>query len=201
MNIAIIGAGNVGGAIGTKWAKAQHTVVYGIREMNDRTKQRLDDSGDRARAKPIAEALEHSDVVLLAIPGKAIDNFLADHGTKLNGKLIIDATNRVGDDTFHDFEAITAVAPQAQVVRAFNTLGWEIFADPVVGREQASLFFCAPAEGKEAAEALIADVGLQPVYLGGNDQIELIDSLAKVWFRLAFGQKMGRRVALRLIHD
>ena len=201
MNITIIGAGNVGGAIGTKWAEAQHYVTYGIRGMNEKVQKRLDESGNRATAKPVTEAIGQSDVVLLAIPGSAVDDFLATHGAQLNGKLVIDATNRVGDDAFHDLEAIGAVAPQAQVVRAFNTLGWEMFANPLVDGEQASLFFCGPAESKITVEALITDVGLQPVYLGGTDQIELVDTLARVWFSLAFGQKMGRRVALRLIAE
>ncbi|MEM8860986.1 MAG: NAD(P)-binding domain-containing protein [Chloroflexota bacterium] len=133
MNIAIIGSGNVGGAIGTKWVQAGHRVIYGIREMNERVQQRLAEADGRAEAKPIAEAIGASDVVLLAIPGMALDQFLADHGTSLSGKLVIDATNRMGQDVFHDLNAIHDVAPDAQVVRAFNTLGWEMFADPIVG--------------------------------------------------------------------
>lgn len=201
MNIAIIGSGSVGGSIGTQWAKANHNVVYGVREINERVEKRLAEAHGQAEALSIADALNKCEAVLLAIPGKAVDDFLANHGATLNGKLIIDATNRTGSDAFHDLNAIQAVAPEAQVVRAFNTLGWEMFANPIVGGEQASLFFCGPAESRETAETLIADVGLQPVYVGDNDQIETVDSLAKVWFSLAFGQKMGRRVALRLIKD
>ncbi|MEM7801958.1 MAG: NAD(P)-binding domain-containing protein [Chloroflexota bacterium] len=201
MNIAIIGTGSVGGSIGTQWAKCNHKVVYGVREINERVKQRLKESDDRAEALPISNALTKCGVVLLAIPGKAVDDFLAAHGDALNGKLIIDATNRTGSDAFHDLNAIQVVAPEAQVVRAFNTLGWEMFADPIVGGEQASLFFCGPLESRATAETLIADVGLHPVYVGGIEQIETVDSLAKLWFSLAFGQKMGRRVALRLITE
>ena len=32
MNIAIIGAGNVGGTLGTRWAKNGHKVTFGVRK-------------------------------------------------------------------------------------------------------------------------------------------------------------------------
>lgn len=201
MKITVVGTGNVGRSIGVKWAEAGHSVVFGYRTRNERVEQAVVESGGRATAVSLKEAIQEAAVVLLAIPGAAVGDFLAEHGTALNGKTVIDATNRLGTETLHNFDAIRTAAPNASLVRAFNTLGWEMFSKPVVDGERAALFYCCEADTRKDAEQLIADVGLQPVYIGDNGQVALIDSLTGVWFALAFGQQMGRRVALRLLHE
>jgi 8-hydroxy-5-deazaflavin:NADPH oxidoreductase len=86
------------------------------------------------------------------------------------------------------------------VVRAFNSLGWENFADPTVSGTQADLFFCAPAgEPRQVAEQLIMDVGLRPVYVGDLQQASLVDAVGSLWGALVFGQRRGRRLALKML--
>lgn len=201
MNITVIGTGSVGSTLAQKWAETGHQVTYGIREINERVEARLAEANGRITAHPIPDAIQTANTVLLAIPGNAMDDFLAEHGTLLSDKIVIDATNKMGADLFHDVNAIHAAAPTAQVVRAFNTLGWENFANPVFDGERASLFYCADPAAQEPAAQLISDIGLEPVYLGDTSNIDVVDGLTRVWFTLAFQQKFGRRVALRLLHE
>ena len=35
MKIAIIGTGNVGGALATRWAQAGHTIILGVRDLQN----------------------------------------------------------------------------------------------------------------------------------------------------------------------
>ncbi len=92
--------------------------------------------------------------------------------------------------------------PSAQVVRAFNSLGWENFANPQFGSVQADLFYCGPSGVAQAqAEQLIADVGLRPVWVGGPEQAPLVDAIAGLWFALALGQRRGRHLAFKLLTD
>src|SRR5512144_1079628 len=109
MKIAVIGSGNIGGTLGAAWIRTGHSVVYGSRNP-----QPPDSSA-------IADAIADSDVVLLAIPGAAIEEFAAANGIALAGKLVIDATNRIGDDTMNGSSAIAQHAPGARYVRAFNS--------------------------------------------------------------------------------
>ena len=111
-----------------------------------------------------------------------------------------DATNDIqGTGKLHALEELT---DGAHPVRAFNTLGWENLADPVFDGVTADLFYAAE-EGlaKEVAHRLIADVGLRPVWLGGVDAFDLVDSLTQLWFRLAFQRKLGRRLAFKMLVD
>jgi hypothetical protein len=65
----------------------------------------------------------------------------------------------------HGLEEVSLdlMAPQARYVRAFNTLGWENFAEPLPGT---ALFFAADPSARPAAEELITAVGLEPVFVG-----------------------------------
>lgn len=121
-------------------------------------------------------------------------------GGALNGKLVFDATNNIGAPSINSIATIAGAAPQASVYRAFNIYGFENFAEPVFDGVQADLFYAGPDGGsRQRAESLIAEVGLNPVWLGGPEKAELIDQLLRIWFTLAFEQKRGRRMALKLL--
>ena len=186
MRIAVIGAGNIGRTLGTTWATAGHQVVYGVRSPN------------APETASVTDAVAHAEVVVLAVPGAAAKDVLARLGASLAGKVVIDATNDVqGSGKLHALEALT---DGAHPVRAFNTLGWENFADPVFDGVTADLFYAAEeGRAKEVADRLIADVGLRPVWLGGVEAFDLVDSLTRLWFTLALRRRLGRRLAFKML--
>jgi predicted dinucleotide-binding enzyme len=186
MKIAVVGAGNIGQTLGGKWVAAGHEVVYGVR------------SPEAAGAATISDAVAGAEVVLLAVPGPAAKDVLATLGDELAGKVVIDATNDMqGAGKLH---ALDELADGAHPVRAFNTLGWENYADPVFDGVKADLFYAAEeGHAKRVADALIADVGLEPVWLGGVETFDIVDSLTRLWFQLTFQRKLGRRLAFKML--
>lgn len=189
MKIAVIGAGHIGGTVGRKWEAAGHDVVYGLR-----------DPSKHKGAKSFNQALDGAETVLLAIPGDAVANFVRQHAQHLDGKVVIDATNNFRGASINAWSEMSAAIPKAQLYRAFNNLGWDIFDKPVVGGEQADLFYAGPeGKGKDEVERLIADAGLRPIWVGGTDQVDTIDGVLKLWYMLS--QKRGRRIAFKLIAD
>lgn len=136
------------------------------------------------------------DVVLLAIPG----DFVRTHAADLTRKVVIDATNNFRGAVFHFWPEITAAVPNAELYRAFNTVGWDVQANPVLGGVEADMFYAGPeGPSKEVVERLIAEVGLRPVWVGGTDQVETVDGVLRLWYMLS--QTRGRRIAFRLIAD
>ncbi|HEY3735665.1 MAG TPA: NAD(P)-binding domain-containing protein [Streptosporangiaceae bacterium] len=189
MKIAVIGKGNIGGTLGTKWRAAGHDVVYGAR----------DGSGEGPGGAPvrsIGDALTDADVVLLAVPGQVLPDVVNEQGPALAGKVVIDAVNRMGATEFNSRALIAAAAPSARYVRAFNTLGWENFADPGPG---ANLFFAADPEARASAEELIGAVGLEPAFVGDADATATVDALLPLWFALVRQNGGNRKLALRMI--
>jgi predicted dinucleotide-binding enzyme len=90
--------------------------------------------------------------------------------------------------------------PRARIFRAFNSLGWENFADPLFDGTPADLFYCGPdGEARTVIERLIAEIGLHPLYLGDVEQVGLVDSVGSLWFALVFGQGKGRHLAFKVL--
>jgi predicted dinucleotide-binding enzyme len=200
--IAVLGAGNIGGTIGRKWANAGYEVVFGVNDVNGKNAEALrSELGDRAKIGTIAEALSSNPaVVLMAIPGGAMEDTIAQYASQLDGKIIIDSANRMGASTMNSFEALQQHTPHAQIYRAFNTYGFENFANPDFNGVQGDLFYCGPdGDSRAIVEQLISAVGLRPVYLGGVGQVGVVDGITGIWFALAIGQKKGRHLAFKVL--
>jgi len=201
MQIAVIGSGNIGGTIGAKWTAAGHAVVFGARDpRSPKTRAALSAAGEQARVDTIAHALDGAAVVLLSIPGAAVAAFAQEHGPALDGKLVIDATNQFGQPVVNSIAVIQRAAPRATVARAFNSIGWENFAAPVIDGVQADLLYVSPdGAARATVERLIADVGLRPVRVGDLAQAPLVDNLGALWGALAYGQGLGRHIAFKVL--
>jgi 8-hydroxy-5-deazaflavin:NADPH oxidoreductase len=191
MDIAVVGTGFIGGTLGRALARSGHRVTFGSR--NPDNDQVSEDTG--AAVSSPAEAVAGADAVILAIPGNAVKEFADQNAGALEGKLVIDATNRMGSPVAN---ARADLPGGLRYARAFNTVGGENMADPVFADGPADMFFSAPAADRAAMEEVISGVGLRPVYVG-EDQEEIIDALFRLWIALAMGQGRGRRLALRLL--
>jgi predicted dinucleotide-binding enzyme len=193
MQVAVIGTGFIGGILGRALAKSGHQVVFGSRRPGDDAV-----AGDTSAAvRSIGDALAGAEAVILALPGPAVADLAAAHGDGLAGKLVVDATNQMGQA---ESNSRSALPPTVRYVRAFNTLGGENMENPVFPGGRADMFFSAPAAERAAVEGLIEGVGLRPVYVG-EDQEALVDALFQLWIALAMKQGRGRRIAFRLLED
>jgi 8-hydroxy-5-deazaflavin:NADPH oxidoreductase len=189
MKIAVIGSGNVGGTLGRKWREAGHDVVYGARSAGSQ-------GPGGAPIETIPDAVADSDVVVFAVPGPAVAEIAGRLDGALAGKVVIDAANRIGQAEFNSHAAITTAAPHVRYVRAFNTLGWENFANPPQG---AVLFFAADSSARSTAEELIWAIGLQPAYVGDARARGTVDALLPLWIALVTHQGGDRRLAFSIV--
>ncbi len=191
MEIGVIGSGFIGGILGTSLAAAGHKVTFGSRHPDDDAVA----LGSSASVSSVATALDAADVIILAVPGAAVAGLTASHGDTLADKLVIDATNRMGDPVANSRAAL----PQSvRYARAFNTLGGENMADPIFDDGPADMFFSAPEPDQQTVAAVIEGVGLRPVYVGPDEEAT-VDCLFRLWVALAIKQGRGRRLALRLL--
>ena len=190
MQIAVIGTGFIGSTLGRALAASGQGVTFGSRHPGEAVAD-----ATSATVTSVATALARSEVIVLALPGAAVAGLTAEHGDVLAGKLVIDATNQMGQPVVNGRAALPS---SIRYARAFNTLGGENMADPVFADGPADMFFSAPEADRATVETVIAGVGLRPIYLG-EDQESLVDALFQVWITLAVKQGRGRRLALRLI--
>jgi hypothetical protein len=203
LNIAVLGAGNIGGTLGRRWVNAGHSVAFGVNDPGGKNAQALrSELGNRAKIGTIADALGgNPDVVFMALPGAIMDSTIAQYASQLDGRIIIDAANKMGAASMNSFGSLQQYVPGARIYRAFNTYGYENFANPEFDGVQADLFFCGtPSDSREVVERLISAVGLRPVYLGGIEQVGIVDGIAGLWFALAVGQSRGRHLAFKVLN-
>jgi predicted dinucleotide-binding enzyme len=117
----------------------------------------------RMRATPrksgsVAEAAGESEVLFLATPWEAVQNALASAGD-LTGRMLIDATNPLLPDltglavsrTTSAGEMVAKWAAGAKVVKAFNTVGFNIMADPRFEGTARRCFYCGDDAKAKAA--------------------------------------------------
>jgi predicted dinucleotide-binding enzyme len=191
VEIAVIGTGFIGGILGRALARAGHHVTFGSRHPDDEAV--ADDTA--ATVTSLADALAAAEVIILALPGAAVAELTAAHRDALDSKLVIDATNQMGQPVANGRAALPS---NVRYARAFNTLGGENMADPNFADGPADMFFSGPDADRATVETVITDVGLRPIYLGENQEA-LVDALFQIWIALALKQGRGRRLALRLI--
>ena len=208
MRIGILGSGNVGGTLGRRWARNGHTVVFSSRNPESAEMKRLiDEAGPTAHAATVAEAACSSDVVLVATPWPATRDAVAAAGD-LTGKVLIDATNpllpsldglAVGTTTSGG-EQVAAWARGARVVKAFNTVGFNIMANPRFDGGAALLFYCGDdATAKQAVHGLAEELGFDPKDAGPLPRARLLEPFALLWISLAFTPGHGRDFAFQLL--
>ncbi len=205
MNIGILGAGNVGGTLGERWAKLGNHVFFGSRDPEKLTGL-VSRAGPYARAVSVAEAVQSAEVVVLALPWGATKSVV--ESVNVSGKIVFDCTNPLLPDlsglelgtTTSAGEQVAEWARGAKVVKIFNTTGSNNMANPVYGGEGASMFYCGDDAGaKEVARQLASELGFDPVDSGPLTNARFLEPMAALWIWLAYPGKHGREIALQLI--
>lgn len=202
MKIAIIGHGNVGAALAVGWARAGHQITIGTRKSPDQKADELSDEHSQISRESIDKAVEWAEVILVATPAQVTVK-LAENWGPLPGKAIIDATNAIGqapgayETGYHAFLDIC----QAEVVKAFNTTGFENMKNPVYGDTTADMFVAGDSqEAKNTAIRLAQDIGFEKVYdFGGTDKVKALEHFAFGWINLAIMQGQGRQMAFKIL--
>ncbi|MBK8196196.1 MAG: NAD(P)-binding domain-containing protein [Lewinellaceae bacterium] len=203
MNIAIIGTGNVGGALARGLAQAGHRVRLGVRDLQQFKGKHLLDSSPDISVHTVHDAVQASDTIILAAPAQVAHEVSQQLGD-VSGKIIIDAMNGVfirPEGFTNTTEAILANCNTTDVVKCFNSTGFENMLDPHYGATAADMFVAGDsARGKETAAQLARDLGFGEVWdFGGLDKVSLLEQFALCWINLAIMQKQGRGIAFKVL--
>jgi predicted dinucleotide-binding enzyme len=202
MKIAIIGSGNVGGALAQGWAKAGHAVIFGVRNLDEFKGGRLGDVKNISAAS-ITEAVAKSDVVVIAAVPQAVQSIVEAMGD-VSKKVIIDAMNsvRVKPEPYSNTtEALTKLTACKDIVKCFNTTGAENMANPIYKGTGIDMFYASDSDkARKIAEQLSRDLGFENIYnFGGSDKFNLLEQFALGWINLAMMQGYGRGIAFKVL--
>jgi hypothetical protein len=155
MKITTIGRGNVGGGLARRWRAAGHEVT----ELGS-------DGGD----------VTDADVVLLAVPSRAIDDALSSVNG-VEGKIVIDATNAFTgraegfESLAHQVKARTG----GPVAKSFNLNFARLYDEIAKQERRPGNLYAADDDAREVTEQLIRDAGYEPVDAGGLEHARALE--------------------------
>jgi len=211
MKLAIIGAGSVGGTLGTAWAKkAGHEIFFGVTNpRSDKTQTLVRALDGKARAGTAAEAAAFSDTIVLTTPWPATEAAIRSMGN-LAEKVILDATNplAMGPDGLtleigHSISAgekVQAWARGASVFKTLNTTGFGNMAEPIFNGVKSVMFVAGDdAAGKPKVMGLIGELGFEAVDAGPLRNARLLEAHAMLWIDLALNRGLGRDWAFAIV--
>ena len=206
MNIGILGTGHIGSGLGKLWAEKGYQVCFGSRTP-EKAEALAKTVGHGARSGTYGHAAEFADVLLLAFPWQACEAVLQSCGS-LDGKILIDCINPLGMDyrsltVGYDTsvaEEIAKQAPEAKVVKAFNSISDKVIrlgAD--FNGQKASAFYCGDdSEAKATVHELIAAIGFEPVDSGALKIARYLEPMAVLFINVAMNG-YGSNIAFKLL--
>jgi predicted dinucleotide-binding enzyme len=182
VNIAVLGRGKVGSALGARLASAGHRVVYGSRTPSA-------DAGTVSRRDAVAAA----EVVITALPGTAVLGTLEEIGDDVLGdKVVLDPSAAFtpqltmaypGDSVA---QRVQSRFPRARVVKTLNTMNHTVMVDPLASVPSATVFVSGDdGAAKTTVTALLADLGWPSdsvLDLGGVDTALATEHVAPLFF-------------------
>jgi predicted dinucleotide-binding enzyme len=173
MKFAIIGSGNVGAAIARAVTDAGHDAI--VADPSEESLRTIASNVPVGTTVSNVEAITGVDVVVLAVPFAAVADIVASLRDELAGKIVIDVTNPLAADlsglvTDGDSgaELVARAAPEARVVKAFNTVFAGNQATASVDGTQLDGFVASDdSEAKQTVIDLLAAIGFRPIDVGG----------------------------------
>jgi len=178
MTTAIIGVGNLGGAVARHLVNGGEAVVLAAKDES-RAQALADDLGPLASAASVGDAIDGSDTVVLAVWLDPLKSVLAEHAKRLDGKVVIDPTNPIGFEdgqmirTLPDDQSSSSVVAGllptgAHYVKAFGSLGATQLADTANREPRVVLFYATEDDAAETTvKRLIDTAGFEPMDVGG----------------------------------
>ena len=187
MATAIIGVGNVGGAVARHLANGGEPVVLAAKDAS-KAEALADELGPLARAASVEEAIAAGDAVVFALWLDALQEVLPRNAHGLEGKIVIDPSNPVGFDasgqpirTLPEGQSqgsvVASLLPAgAHYVKAFGTLAAPSLASSSNREPRAALFYATDDdEAAATAERLIRAAGFEPLKAGGLADVGRIE--------------------------
>jgi len=194
MKIGIIGSGVVATTLGEGFLKHGHEVTLGSRSPEKLAAWSTQNQA--AKIGTFEDAAAFGDVIVLAVKGLVASNAIKLAGAEnFAGKTVIDATNPIADappvngvlSFFTDLsgslmEKLQAEFPDANFVKAFNSVGSPAMVNPQFSGGKPTMFICGSnADAKQQVSGILDQFGWETAEMGGPEAARAIEPLCMLW--------------------
>jgi len=210
MNVLIIGTGNMGRGISTRLLSGGHDVTLYNPDRADAEKLAAELPTSRGRVSTtgeLAQAVRGSDVVILASWYGVNLQTARELASDFAGKVVVDISNPLTETMELETEGgpsgaehIQAAAPDAKVVKAFNTTFAGTLIEGRVAGQTLDVFMAGDDEGaKSTVATLVRDGGLNAIDAGGLVRARQLEGLGLLGITLQFRLNTGFGTAWKLV--
>jgi 8-hydroxy-5-deazaflavin:NADPH oxidoreductase len=193
MQIAIVGTGNMARGIASRALAGGHDVTL-VGTERSKAEALAGELGGSARAGDAPQG----DVVVLAVPYPALADVVEAHRDALAGAVVVDITNPLDFSTFTPLQLdagsaaqeVAAAAPDAKVVKAFNTTFAGTLAEGSVSGQPLDVFIAGDDDGAKATVSqLVEDGGMRAVDAGPLARAHELEALG--YLHMALQEPLG----------
>ena len=188
MKVAVLGSGSVGVALAQGFEKHGYQVVIGTKNPEKKTDW-------KGELTSFEKAAQQADLLVLAVKGGVAADVVKAVAQHADGKTIIDATNPIADappqkgvlkffTTLDDslMERLQRLAPKANFVKAFNSVGAAFMVNPDFKGGPPTMFMCGNSDpAKAQAVEILKKFGWEVEDMGGVEAARAIEPLCMLW--------------------
>jgi hypothetical protein len=200
MRIAFIGHGQVGAPLADHPQRVGHEVTLAANDPRSESVNKALARNANLKVAAPKQAVNDADVIFLATPFQANEAALGAVADETAGKVLVDCTNPAGANLSHGLnsvrsgsETVQALVANARVVKAFTIYGFETFEDssyPGYGVKPVMMYCGNDSAAKAVVGDLIAQLGWDPLDVGGLGQALHLEHMTLLWVRML--RVMGR---------
>ena len=186
--VAILGSGEVGITLAQGFEKHGYAVVMGTKNPG----KKIDWQG---KLLSYADAASKADILVLAVKGTVAEDVIKSVAAHTSGKTVIDATNPIAEappqngvlgffTTFDNslMERLQRLAPQANFVKAFNSVGRALMVNPTLKGGPPTMFICGNSDhAKKDVASILEAFGWESEDMGPAEAARAIEPLCILW--------------------
>lgn len=167
LGIGIIGCGKVGATIGAAWREAGHAII-GVSATSAQSRERAEEMLPGVPILPPDDVAERAELLLVAVPDDEIESLvsgLATVGRIHAGQIVVHCSGRYGTDVL---EAGTRLG--ALPIALHPSLSFTGTTVDLPRLRQATIAVTAPAPIRPVGEALVVEMGSEPIEIAEADR-------------------------------
>ena len=192
--IGVLGSGPVGQQLTKGFIKHGYQVMIGSRTP-EKLKEFQQEVDHKAETGTFEQTADFGDMVVLAGAGRVAEQLIESVKSRLDGKVVIDATNPISQDPPENgvikfftngneslMERLQAIAPAAKFVKSFSCVGNPFMVDPQFPDGKPTMFIGGDdEEAKKAVTGILEEFGWDVADMGKKEAARAIEPLCILW--------------------
>jgi predicted dinucleotide-binding enzyme len=194
VKVGILGSGEVGKALAKGFLKNGYQVAIGSdhpEKLTEFKREHLE-----METATFEEAAQSGDIVVICVKGTVSEKIVEKVKRHLTGKTVIDTTNPIADAPPQNgvlkyftsleeslMERLQKIAPDAQFVKAFNSIGSALMVNPDFGEDtKPTMFICGNNDdAKKKVYEILEKFGFEVEDMGKVESARAIEPLCILW--------------------